>query len=341
MTSVVIFSIQEDNKNALAAMADTRYMAQDANGNCQRTSLDSGSKIFSIPLKVAHGYTFVRNEKTNYFIDSSFGLAFAGNTTIGLNTAGALSQICAFLECHRNNCDIGLNNIAEFTSKLLTDWHKQYNQWGPWTHVSEVAIFGYCPADATHKAFHLKPVRSSSGLWEIQSNQHVFIDPFDEALNGDLYNSECHPWLILGDHRDDIETLIKARVEDVIGVGKFTPRTKKNAQLSPQYVLEAIVLEETFQTIGNGLQILFADEQGARPSRWIRPQCIDTPDDEYEWYSFLNYSVDNLGTIGNAEIGNSGGFSPAYLPNSKHIVYSEFKAAQDRILKRLRIAYLQ
>lgn len=342
MTSVVIFPFRDKDEGAcIVAMADTRYMTQDNNGQSLRTSIDAGSKIFSIPFRVARGYGFIAGEKPEYFINSSFGVAFAGNTTIGLNLAGALSQICAFLECHENSCNTNLSSIAEFAAKFLTDWHQKYNNWGSWTHACEVAIFGICPADLKPHAFHLKPGQSSLGVWEVQSSEFNFLNPLSEVYSGNLYNSDCHPWLILGDHRTDIEQLIKARVEDVIGIGSMSANAMFQIQLSPQYVLEAAVIENFFPTIGHGVQILFADDRGARPMRWIRPQGEDVPNEEYEWFSYLGYNVDQLRGIGNAQIGDPGGFPPAYKPPTLGTPrFTEFNACLDRVLKRYSAVFL-
>lgn len=338
MTSVVIFRFTEANMDSIVAMADTRYMVQNVEGKALRTSIEAGSKLFSIPLRVSKGHGFVSDKVASYFINKTFGLAFAGNTTIGLNIAGALSQICAFLECHQATCKLGLADIAAFASKLLTDWHRTYNKMGPWTHSCEVAIFGECPTGLDLQAYHLKPSNKSTGL-QIEVSKFNFLDPIDQSLSGNLHNPECHPWLILGDRRQDIEALIKARVADVLGVGRFPPGAKSKAQRSPQYVLEAIVSLDCFETIGNGVQILFSDKFGARPQRWIRPQNQDVPNDEYEWFSYLNYDVGDLGKIGDAEIGDPGGFSMEYIPpRDQELHISEFTATLDRILNQYRFA---
>lgn len=316
-------------------------MAQDAVGTPLRVSIDSGSKLFSIPLRVAKGYGFVVGEERSLLIDTSFGIAFAGNTTIGLNLVAALSQICGFLECHGETCDISLLAVAKFASRLLDDWHRTYNQFGPWKHACEIAVFGFCPADVELQAFHLTPQLSPANVWEVQCESVRLLDPLSEAVDGRLFDPSCHPWLILGDHRDDIEQLIKARVEDVTAT-QYMPTLHIEAQFSPQYVLEAVVHEKCFPTIGDGVQIVVADELGVRPTQWIRPQSMDIPNSEYEWSSYLNYNVEDLGRLGNAEIGNSGGFSPAYVPvlaNSPR--FSAFEATLDKVLKRYRVVILQ
>lgn len=72
--------------------------------------------------------------------------------------------------------------------------------------------------------------------------------------------------------------------------------------------------------------------------QWIRPQRDDVPNDEYEWFSYLSYNADQLPGIGNAKIGDPGGFSPAYkspIPGTPQ--FTEFDACLDRILKRYRV----
>lgn len=340
MTSVVIFRLIDGGVDAIVSMADTRFVTQNNQGKTVRTSLESGSKLFSIPLKVAQGYGFVHGKPVDYIIDSSFGFAFAGNTTIGLNLAGALSQICGFLECHHSTCSISLEALAEFSSKLLTDWHRKYNQWGPWNHVCEVAIFGECPSDRNLHAYHLKPTNSYTGYY-IEHSEFSFSDPVNHVINGTLHDETCHPWLILGDRRPDIERLCKARVDDVTAAGELTQKGTLKAQCAPQYVLEAIVSEDCFKTIGNGVQTLFVDSRGARPQRWIRPQSHDIPADQYEWFSYLNYDLSELGKIGEAEIGDTGGLPMAYVPTSSGSPQcSEFTAELDRILNRHRLAII-
>lgn len=341
MTSVVVFRISDRGEDLLVAMADTRFMAQDEAGTPLRASVESGAKLFSIPLRVSKGYRFVVGEERSLLIDTSFGIAFAGNTTIGLNLVGALSQILGFLQCHDATCDISLLAVAKFATRLLNDWHRTYNQFGSWKHACEIAVFGYCPADAELQAFHLKPGQSAAGVWEVQCESVRLLNPLSEAMNGRLFDPRCHPWLILGDHRDDMEQLIKARVEDVTATRRM-PTLHIEAQCSPQYVLEAVVHEECFPTIGDGVQIVVADELGARPTRWIRPQRMDIPNCEYEWFSYLNYNVEELGRLGNAEIGDSGGFAPAYVPVPANWPrFTEFDATLDKILKRYRAAIFQ
>lgn len=340
MTSIVIFPYYENNNAGIFAIADTLIMGQDKDAKSTQENLKSGVKLFSIPLKVSRDYRYT-DSNPEFFIDTSFGLAYAGNVALGLNLHAALSQIAGYLENHSKECNLGISDLADFSVKLLNDWHHSYNHDDKWTHYCEVSIFGFCPIKNKLKVFHLKPSLSTSEGQIFVSNEVKFEKLTLTSAITDIGFEKKLYWLIMGDSKAEIRKLILARMEDV-----FTPATpfekiKNDLQFSSQYALEAAIHHKCFASIGGGLQVCFADEKGARPQRWIRPQSIDTPNDEYEWYSYLNYNLKALGKIGSAEIGDTGGLPIGYLPGNPNEVLTQLGTEIDKLRGVYRYLYIK
>lgn len=303
MTSIAIFRFKHpvDGQEQLWAIGDTRITATTTNSSAPVESITSGAKIFSIPVRVAKN--LARHEGGAVMLETSIGMAYAGNTTLGLNLHAQLSQILPHLVCDDFAAKpvISLEQIAEFAGTILKQMAKEMN----WRYSSpneiqtaEVAFFGKCPDTERLHVYSVRPT--------IEMNELVCRPKDVTPLNAiSAYLKSEVGAVLLGAHKKEISELIHARVSDVLIPGvKFNDlEVQAQASIAPKYVLEALIHHEVFPTIGRGLQIMIAAQESVYPVTWGRPQSMSVSSEDYEMYSLFNFNVlDALRNLGKTRI---------------------------------------
>lgn len=333
MTSIAIFRFRHpvDGEEQIWAVGDTRITAMTTSSSMPVESISSGAKIFSLPLRVSKNPAC--HEGGTVMLETSIGMAYAGNTTLGLNLHAQLSQILPHLVCDSFATPpvISLEQIAEFAGNMLKQMAKEMN----WRYSSqneiqtaEVAFFGKCPDTGKFSVYSLRPTVEMNEL----VCRPVDVTP-QNAISAHL-KSEVGA-VLLGAHKKEITDLIFARVSDVLGPGvEFNDlEVQAQASIAPKYVLEALIHHDVFPTIGRGLQIMIATQESVYPATWGRPQSETVPPEDYEMYSLFNFNVlDALRNLGKTNIHNWPSLSPDFDVDAKGIsLITEFQETLRRL----------
>lgn len=291
MTSIAIyrFSHPDGGPEELWAVGDTRITSSTYGSKDVKESITSGAKIFSIPVCVSK--TLAQHEGGETMLETTIGMAYAGNSTLGLNLHAQLSQILPHLVCDdfAEAPFISLEQIADFAGMILHRMVQEMN----WRYVSaeqvqtaEVALFGRCPATGELHVYLVRP-SFENGELTCKPNDVTPKNAVSAFLKHEIGA------VLLGAHKQEITELIFARVADVLEPGALfmDPEVQANAAMAPKYVLEALIHHDIFPTIGRGLQVMISRENGVFPFTWGRPQSESVPAEDYEMYSLFNINV--------------------------------------------------
>lgn len=289
LTSIAIYRFTHPigNEEQLWAIGDTRITANFEDASKSSESITSGAKIFSIPVRVSKVYA--EQDGGELLVQSSIGMAYAGNATLGLNLYAQLSQILPHLvaDDFADAPIVSLLDIVKFATTVLQSMTKEMNQrYNSWSQVqtAEIAFFGSCPADQTLQVYTIRTKR--------EMQQLVFR--YEESTPTNAISAHLKSQIgcvLLGDKKKEIAELIRARTEDLIAPGVAFKDVADEVAMAPKYVLEALIHHDVFPTIGRGLQIMIAGDRGVYPYSWGRPQSVSVPSNEYEMYSLYNFNV--------------------------------------------------
>lgn len=338
MTSIAIYKfrnpVSEDEE--LWVIGDTRITATLADGSKSNEAISSGAKVFAIPLRASK--ILPSREGGELVIDSAIGMAYAGNTTLGLNLYAQLSQILPNLVT--SDFSVGpavtLLDIVNFATYVLHSMTKEINQrCNSWkqVQVAEIAIFGRCPSDQVLRVFTIRP-QMVLGELVFQHEETTPKNAISAYLDSEI---GC---VLLGDKKSEIKELVRARIEDLIVPGTPFNKVETNVAMAPKYVLEALIHHEVYSTIGGGLQIVIVRGNGVHPYTWGRPQSINVPSSEYEMFSLYNFNViEKIPNIGIARMYYWPPISPDYNVDQEGMaLLSEFQQALRRQMNKPPIA---
>ena len=227
MTSIVSWFNEESN-GAVWTAGDSKVTDGGVNPSML---LDSGAKIFSIPL-------LCKGPGPSGFFDqlileSKVGLAFAGSSLIGLNVHAALSTI--FSNLNYVQAVPSMDELAEYVrmiAKSYIDTLAVMRQEGA---LCEFLFVGYCHIANCYKICEIRP-DFSSGTFELSLTIH------------DSNTSQPEEYYILGDKKAEIRNAIDNYRLDKDSEGILWRR-------APKVVLQEIIQEERYQTIGGHLQL--------------------------------------------------------------------------------------
>ncbi len=235
MTTVAVWlnkhTVSALNKNnpihAIWAVSDSRITA--------RTSilLDSSPKLFRLNIKCQ---TFDGEGFIVYFTHS-IGMAYSGNSLVGLNFYVKLNDILGGL-LNWNSKIPSIYEVSISGGELLKQLIKEVGLIITNGAYCEVAIFGFCCASQKFKVVYLKP----------EFTNEIGVSVIEQELNND------ENVLLLGDKKQDIRDLISQQRELY---------NDKNLDWwnTPMNIVKNIVKQEVFKGIGGGVQTGIATQQ--------------------------------------------------------------------------------
>lgn len=176
---------------SLRCVTDARLSTRDGESIFPLT--DAGTKLFSIPINIyrpspSGGYT-------NKYFSSSLGLAYCGDSLIGLTLASTLSSITNQLVDPRTEAKPSLEDIANLSVRIATKLKSSMHAARPESeHRSfRMALLGWCP---TRERYELRHFSSTSWSPAIRL-ENFDLEPRASAfLMGDR----------VGDIRQEIES---------------------------------------------------------------------------------------------------------------------------------------
>jgi hypothetical protein len=245
--------------------------------SCAKTLIESSPKIFAIPVRC-----FVPGA-SGFFdtavLNTTIGVAYAGNSLVGLTFNSALSACLARL----NSVSTlpSLDDIAEFSSKLLQMYVKQLAFNFPDNAVCEIALVGFCPVESRRKICHLMPSVNSGSF-------HYHIATYLDTQDDDFV-------LVMGtDTR---------RIKENIRLVRMNSEKNRSWWQAPKNVISNEVKGPSNNTIGGHLQLGIGTDQGFELYSVAQP-------DNCGGGNFLGYlGVDlsgDFGRIGTCVVGMTG-----------------------------------
>ncbi len=241
--------------------------------------LDSGAKLFPLSIKCKKPNT------TGFFDDVYFnysiGMAYAGSSLVGLNLYATLSNVLQNLNGLNENTIPLILDISNFASKLLKRMIGEAGIIIGDGAVCELAIFGFCYTSSKFRVIHLYP----------DLNEQLDIRVSEQDISDDNY------LLLLGDKKEEIRDLINQERKKI---------NEKNILWwrSPKKVIERIVEEDIFNTIGGSVQTGISTLLGFQLYSYVVPVIKGSPES-----TMLDQNIDifqELGVIGNCFIGIPG-----------------------------------
>lgn len=272
MTTVVCWLNKDRGVNKIWAVSDTRISRNNpsSSGNDDSILLDSGAKLFPLYIKCRNIMSF---EDKAYF-EHTIGMAYAGSSLIGLNLYATLVYLLQ--NCSSN--ESAVPSILDITNCAATLLERMIREAGVILTnraICELAIFGFCPVSSEFKIIHLYPDANTLDIVVTEENT---LD--DNHL------------LILGDKREEIRQLIENKRAEYV----------ENEFLwwySPKEVIESLIEEEKFNTIGGSIQMCVAAESEFKiyANAFPRKQGI-----QQETMLYQNIDPDDIVNIGNCFI---------------------------------------
>ena len=153
--------------------------------------------------------------------------------------------------------------------------------------LCEISISGFCPVERVFKIFHISPTPSFTGA----DGLDVSVDSYTrQGVSDDFV-------LLLGDKQNDIASKItefREAIED------------QNIRWwrAPKYVLENIISERTYPTIGGHLQLGICMSNGFTPYSTCQPA---EGEGSRAFLSYLGFNVSgDAQKVGNCFVGITG-----------------------------------
>ncbi|MGD8174208.1 hypothetical protein ACQEXU_21405 [Vibrio sp. TRT 21S02] len=227
MTSIVSW-FNSESGGAVWTVGDSKVTD---GGDDPSMLLDSGAKVFSIPLLCkAPGTSGAFDQLV---LESKVGLAFAGSSLIGLNVHAALSTIFSNLNVlHQIPSMDELAEYVKMIAKSYIDTLAVMKQEGA---LCEFLFVGYCHLTKCYKICEIRP-DFSSGMFELSLTMH------------DSETAKPEEFFILGDKKEQVMTAIEGyRSEQEFDSILW--------QRAPKIVLQKIIEEDRYPTIGGHLQL--------------------------------------------------------------------------------------
>jgi hypothetical protein len=231
---------------SLWAVSDSRISKPTQHVSERLTLIDEGQKIFSLPLicrKPGNEGFFSETYHTH-----SVGLAFAGDTLIGLNVASVLvpllTNLCGYEESHIPS----IEDIALLVNRIAMKYVKSLGS-RIFVVRYEAAVMGYCYRQRRLRMFRLTFRTGNGGL----------VTGCDEMqLDNPSYV------LLLGSQKKNVDEAIQ---RERIGSDVSSIQYSR----APKRVVESLVQAETYQEIGGSIQLGIATQHGFNPYAVLKP----------------------------------------------------------------------
>jgi hypothetical protein len=273
MTAIAIWCNQERKyQPALWIAADTRIT------NGESTLIEHGAKIFSLPVVCRSAGPEGFFSITNY--SYAYGFCFAGSTLLGQNTYLSLAPLLANLISHPGYI-VPMSEVAKYIYLNVKLEFDQYKERFGANASLDIAIFGYCHFSNAFSIYHIHPTMES-GMFTLMCEDHV-----------DIKNEE---FVYLGDNR-------KFMSEQISSAFKARPMPGRPISRAPRYVIQDVIDDMNYPTIGGDLQLGIADTFGFRPLTLCKPRVKGQ---SAAYISYLGRDISgNMATIGEAIIGGA------------------------------------
>ena len=272
MTTVACWFNRESSHTSIWVCGDSRVSASNST-----TLIESSPKIFALPIRC---FAAGRDGFFNLPIfNGTIGVAYAGNSLVGLTLNSALATCLAHL------ISLGgppvFDDIAKFALEMLHMYVKELGVTAGDRALCEVAIVGYCPSEKQQKIYHLSPVNEPGELkYRLTVHGENQVDDF---------------FLLLGTDKERI-----AR-----NIDEFRQQRSKDISWwrAPKTVISAEVKDPGNPTIGGYLQLGIGNVMGFQVYSVCQPYGVGAA--AYLSYLGLNVSS-NFGQIGLCKIGMPG-----------------------------------
>lgn len=279
MTIVACWVSREMTTPSLWAVSDSRISKPSPQSSQRVTLIDEGQKIFSLPLicrKPGNGGFF----SETYHVHS-VGLAFAGDTLIGLNVASVLvpllTNLCGYEESHVPSVE----DIALLVSRVAMKYVKSL---GSRIGVAnyEAAVLGYCYKQHRLRMFRIA-FRTGNGELATGCDEMQLDDPSYV--------------LLLGSQTKNVdESIRRERIGGDVSSIQYSR--------APKRVVESLVQAETYQEIGGSIQLGIATQHGFNPYAVLNPIEKGKPQATLRFVG-VDFSED-IGRIGDCQVSMMG-----------------------------------
>lgn len=272
MTSIVIWTNLECAENpSLWAVGDTLV-----SNDTGPPLIENAAKVLCLPIVCRSPGADGWFSETHF--SHTFGYCFAGSTLMGQNSYLALVPLLSNLVSDRNYVPA----LADVARYCLTFFSKEFDKyklsWGP-SALFEAAVFGWCHASKSLEIWHFYPDRID-GVYKMQA------DKVGASGFGDF--------LYLGAEK----TLVIDRVRKAL----FRSTTPGNPQArAPRRVVQELIDDPAFRTIGGDQQLAIADRSGFKPYTLVKPRAIGAPE---AYFSYLGMELtQETAYVGQAMVG--------------------------------------
>ncbi|MBD2293608.1 hypothetical protein H6G06_08925 [Anabaena sphaerica FACHB-251] len=274
MTTVVCWLNKDRGVNKIWAVSDTRISRSNTSSSSNDYSilLDSGAKLFPLYIKCRNIMSF---EDKAYF-EHTIGMEYAGSSLIGLNLYATLVYLLQ--NCSSNEGAFpSILDIANLAATLLKRMIREVGVINRTGAICELAIFGFCQVSSEFKIIHLYQKDKDNPLDIVVTEENTLDD---------------NHLLILGDKKKEIRQLIENKRAEYV----------ENEFLwwySPKEVIESLIEEEKFNTIGGSIQTCIAAESEFKiyANAFPRKQGI-----QQEKILYQNIDPDDMINLGNCFI---------------------------------------
>jgi hypothetical protein len=221
MTAILSwFNREKDNLPYLMTVGDTKITGSDTILTLE------GAKVLELPIKCKD----ISKIPHEIYFNSSIGFAFAGSSLVGLNVYCYLQTIFSNLGGTREQ-----NNLPDYKSICLKAKEIISLYTSSIQGVSELMLSGFCPKSKIPFICIIKPVKIHGEIeYEIEMK--------------DTFSSDVEIMLI-GDKKQEIRGLVEAELSSQ------TTRGVLNYWRAPVKILNEIIEDKKFETIGGNLQL--------------------------------------------------------------------------------------
>lgn len=279
----IVASWVDKNEGVLWTISDSRLSDPPlTSGGDYRPKFDCGAKLFSLRIncfKPSKGGVFF-NE---IFFSTTIGLAFAGSSLIALNLYAFLSHTLDNLARQDDTEKPSLEEIAIHAMAVFLQLVNNSIKTVSLAPPCEISIFGLCPKNNEYKLFHIVyiPIKQQIIPKEININEEGYIH-------------------LMGDHNK--EEVLKLINEKRNSLSKQDGKWWK----APKDVIEHIINENLYKTIGGHLQLGITSTDGFKLYSLLRPVVPGKPEAK-EIFQNVNLDSDPaLYQVGNFIIANRG-----------------------------------
>lgn len=235
MTAVIIW--MNEQEKGLWAVSDTKVSSTDGLGKL----IGNASKILPLPIVMHLPHTFENGiQWSNVYSGPELGLCFAGSTIVAQNTYLALAQLLGNLQIKDKEYIPSFSSIAEYIFKYVEASWNETKYTMQEKGVFEIAVFGYCLVDQEFSIYR------------------YYVDPMTKNI---LVQHKKKPkdleFIVLGDKRTEIEERIS---QEILASGA----PGRPAGRAPRRILEGLLEDTSFPTIGSGIQLAISTSLGFR-----------------------------------------------------------------------------